>query len=60
MRAGETINFRELVKNTKDENTKIIMIIDKNYFRNKSERVVELKDIINADLIIEMNFAKIY
>lgn len=55
MKNSEKINFRELVKNTKNENVKIIMIIDKNYFSNKSERAVELKDIVNADLIVEVS-----
>ncbi len=55
MKSSEKINFRNLVKNTKNENTKIIMIVDKNYFSNKSERVAELKDIVNADLTIEMS-----
>ena len=55
MRNSETINFRELVRNTKDENTKIIIIVDKNYLNNKSERAIELKDIVNADLIIKID-----
>ena len=55
MKSSEKINFRELVKNTKNENTKIIMIVDKNYLNNKSERADELKDIVNADLIIAMS-----
>lgn len=57
MKSSEKINFRELVKNTKNENTKIIIIVDKNYLSNKSERAAELKDIVNADLIIAMSVA---
>lgn len=55
MKSSEKINFRELVKNTKNENTKIVMIIDKNYFDKKSERAVELKNIIDADLTFKIS-----
>ncbi|MFC1613586.1 hypothetical protein ACFL23_04630, partial [Patescibacteria group bacterium] len=55
MKDSEKINFRELVRNTKNENTKIVMIIDKKYFSNKSERVIELKEVVNADMIIAMS-----
>jgi len=55
MKDKETTNFRELVKNTKEERTKIIMIIDESHASAKAERAVELRDLINADLTIEMS-----
>ena len=56
MKDKETANFRELIRNTKEENTKIIMIIDESHASATSERALELRDqIVNADLTIEMS-----
>ncbi len=56
MKDKETTNFRELIKNTKEDNTKIIMIIDESHSNATSERALELRDkIVNADLTIEMS-----
>ena len=55
MKDKETTNFRELIRNTKEENTKIIMIIDESHSNSTSERAIELRKIINADVTIEMS-----
>jgi type III restriction enzyme len=55
MKDKETTNFRELVRNTKEEKIKIIMIIDESHASAKAERAVELREIIKADLTIEMS-----
>ncbi len=56
MKDKETTNFRELIKNTKEDNTKVIMIIDESHSNATSERALELRDeIVNADLTIEMS-----
>lgn len=55
MKDKETTNFRELIAGTKDEGLKIIMIIDESHSSATSERAFELRDIINADLTIEMS-----
>ncbi len=56
MKDKETTNFRELIRNTKNENTKIIMVIDESHSNSTSERALELRDeIVNADLTIEMS-----
>ena len=55
MKDKETTNFRELVRNTKEEKIKIIMIIDESHASAKAERAIELREIIGADLTIEMS-----
>ncbi len=55
MKDKETTNFKELIRNTKEENRKIIMIIDESHSNSASERAIELRDIINADITIEMS-----
>lgn len=56
MKDKETTNFRELLKNTKEENTKIIMIIDESHSNSTSERAIELRDeVVDAYLTIEMS-----
>ena len=56
MKDKETTNFRELIRNTKEENTKIIMIIDESHASATSERALELRDqIVDANLTIEMS-----
>lgn len=52
----ETINFRELINNTKEAGVKIILIIDESHSRDKAERAIELRnEIIKPDLTIEMS-----
>jgi type III restriction enzyme len=56
MRDSEQVNFRELVRNTKQLGTKIILIIDESHTNSTSARAVEIRDeIIKADLTIEMS-----
>ena len=56
MRDKETVNFRELVENTKKARTKIILIIDESHSRDKAERAFELRnEIVKPDLTIEMS-----
>jgi len=56
MKDKETINFRELVRNTREANTKIIMIIDESHSGGKSGKSLELRDeIIQPYLTIEMS-----
>ncbi|WP_044414955.1 DEAD/DEAH box helicase [Halarcobacter anaerophilus] len=56
MKDKESTNFRELVKNTKQSGTKIILIIDESHTNSTSKRAIEIRDeIIKADLTIEMS-----
>jgi type III restriction enzyme len=56
MKDKETVNFRELIENTRNARLKIILIIDESHSRDKAERAFELRDkIIKADLTIEMS-----
>ncbi|MFH0805560.1 MAG: DEAD/DEAH box helicase family protein [Patescibacteria group bacterium] len=55
MKDKETTNFRELVRNTKEEKIKIIMIIDESHASAKAARAIELREMIGADLTIEMS-----
>ncbi len=56
MKDKETVNFRELVINTKKAGIKIILIIDESHSRDKAERAFELREeVINPDLTIEMS-----
>lgn len=56
MKDKETTNFRELIKNTREENTKIIMVIDESHTNADSERALELRDrIVDPFLTIEMS-----
>ena len=55
MKDKETTNFKELLRNTKVENRKIIMIIDESHSNSASQRAIELRNIINADITIEIS-----
>jgi len=56
MKDKESTNFRELVKNTKQSETKIILIIDESHTNSTSKRAIEIRDeIIKAHLTIEMS-----
>ena len=56
MKDKETTNFRELVRNTRERGTKIILIIDESHSKSDAKRAFELKtDIIKPDLTIEMS-----
>ncbi len=56
MKDSEKVNFRELIKNTKEERKIIVLIIDESHASSSSERALELRDeIIKPDLTIEMS-----
>ena len=54
MRDGETVNFIEVLEKT-NEKRKIILIIDESHFASDAERTTELRDVINADVTLEMS-----
>ena len=54
MREGETVNFIEVLENTKDMR-KIILIIDESHYGSDAQRTTELREIINADVTLEMS-----
>jgi len=54
MREGENINFIEVLKTTKDKR-KIILIIDESHYASETKATIELRDIIDADVTIEMS-----
>jgi len=56
MKDKETVNFRELIRSTRESGIKIVLIIDESHSRDKAERAFELRnEIINPDLTIEMS-----
>ena len=54
MKDGESSNFIEVMENTK-EKRKIILIIDESHYASDAERTTELREIINADVTLEMS-----
>lgn len=54
MKDGEKINFREVLEKTREQR-KIILIIDESHIGSTAERTNEIKEIINADLTLEMS-----
>jgi len=54
MRDGETVNFIEVLEKTK-EKRKIILIIDESHYASDAQRTNELREIINADVTLEMS-----
>lgn len=56
MKDSETYNFRDVIRNTRELGTKIVMIIDESHQNAGSDRAKELRDdIIKAHLTIEMS-----
>ena len=56
MKEKETINFIEVLKNTRNQNRKIVLIIDESHTSAKTEKSLELiNNIIKPNLIIEMS-----
>lgn len=56
MKDSETYNFRDIVQNTREIGTKIVMIIDESHSSANSDRATELRDdIIKANITIEMS-----
>jgi type III restriction enzyme len=54
MKDGEKLNFRDVLSKTREQR-KIIMIIDESHIGASAERTNELRDEINADVILEMS-----
>ena len=55
MKDKETVNFRDLIKTTKEDGRKIVLIIDESQVNANAERAMEVRDIIDADLTIEVS-----
>jgi len=54
MKDGEKVNFRELVAET-SKKRRIILIIDESHIGHTADRTKEIRDIINAEVVIEMS-----
>jgi type III restriction enzyme len=54
MRDGEVTNFREVLANTRNQR-KIILIIDESHYGASAERTTELRNEIDANIILEMS-----
>ncbi|PKM91200.1 hypothetical protein CVU82_04075 [Candidatus Falkowbacteria bacterium HGW-Falkowbacteria-1] len=54
MKDGEKLNFRDVLEKTREQR-KIILIIDESHTNATSERAQELRQIISADLVMEMS-----
>lgn len=54
MKDGENVNFRELVGET-NKRRKIILIIDESHIGHTADRTIEIRGIIDADVVIEMS-----
>lgn len=54
MKDGEKINFRDVLGKTREQR-KIILIIDESHVSADTRRANELRDIIGADIVIEMS-----
>lgn len=54
MKDGEKLNFRDVLTKTREQR-KVILIIDESHIGANAERTNELRDEINADVILEMS-----
>jgi len=54
MKDGEKLNFRDVLYKTREQR-KVIMIIDESHIGATAERTNELRDEINADVVLEMS-----
>jgi type III restriction enzyme len=54
MRDGEQVNFREVLAKT-GEKRKIILIIDESHIGAGAPRMAEVREIINADVVVEVS-----
>jgi len=54
MKDGEKLNFRDVLSKTREQR-KVIMIIDESHIGATAARTNELRDEINADVILEMS-----
>lgn len=56
MKDKETVNFIEVLENTRNIGRKIILLIDESHASAKSERAIEIRDeIVKPELTIEMS-----
>ncbi len=54
MKDGEKINFRDVLTRTREQR-KVILVIDESHIGATAERTNELRDEIDADVILEMS-----
>ena len=54
MREGEGVNFIEVLETTR-EKRKIVLIIDESHYASDAQRTNELRQIISADVTLEMS-----
>ena len=54
MRDGENTNFREVLSNTRLKR-KIVLVIDESHFAASTEKAIELRDEIDAEIAFEMS-----
>jgi type III restriction enzyme len=54
MRESENVNFIEVLENTK-KRRKTILIIDESHYASDTQRTNELRQIVNADVTLEMS-----
>ncbi len=54
MKDGEKLNFRDVLDKTKEQR-KIILIIDESHVSADTRRANELRDLIGADIVLEMS-----
>ena len=54
MKDGEKLNFRDVLEKTREQR-KIILIIDESHVSADTARANELRDLIGADVVIEMS-----
>lgn len=54
MKDGEKINFRDVMAKTREQR-KVILVIDESHIGATAERTNELREEINADVILEMS-----
>jgi len=54
MKDGEKLNFQDVLEKTREQR-RIILIIDESHTNASSERAQELRQIISADLVLEMS-----
>ncbi|MDR3643227.1 MAG: DEAD/DEAH box helicase family protein [Candidatus Doudnabacteria bacterium] len=54
MKDGEKLNFRDVLEKTREQR-KIILIIDESHVSADTKRANELRDLIGADIVVEMS-----
>jgi type III restriction enzyme len=54
MKDGEKTNFREVLNNTRNKR-KLVLIIDESHIGATAERTMELKEEVDADIVLEIS-----